>query len=224
VVEVGAGAGILTTALAGTGARVVALELDAALATALATRFASTPQVSVLHSDALRYEWPSEPFSVVANLPFAGSGELLRRLLDPRTALVRADVILQWEAAEKLTRVWPATLRTTLWQAWFELRLAARLDRTAFTPRPAVDAGVLSVTRRTTPLVALDDRARYARFVGSAFEARSALRSPRWPELSARDVKRLAPVLGFSPEARARDLDPAQWARLFAFAHQRGRA
>lgn len=224
VVEVGAGAGILTRALAGTGATVVALELDSALARALRARFADTPSVTVLQGDALTYEWPSLPFSVVGNLPFAGSGELLRNVLDPRLLLLRADVILQWEAAEKASRVWPATLRTTLWQACFELRLAGRLDRTAFTPPPAVDAGVLRVTRRARPLVDPEDWERYARFLRSAFDARSTLRSVHWPCLSSREVKRLAPVLGFSPEARARDLDPGQWARLFAFACERGGA
>jgi hypothetical protein len=33
-------------------------------------------------------------------------------------------------------------------------------------------------------------------------------------------VKRLAPTLGFAPDARARDLDARQWAALFARARQ----
>jgi 23S rRNA (adenine-N6)-dimethyltransferase len=223
VVDVGAGTGALTQALAEAGARVVALELDGALAGGLRRRFAAR-DVEVIEVDAREWSWPESPFAVVANLPFAGSGSILDRLLDdPRVPLRRLDAIVQWEAAVKHTAVWPATLKSTCWSAWHELAVTARISRSAFAPPPAVDAGVLRAVRRDLPLVAPAEHAGYRRFVADAFRAQRPLRVALRAHLSPRELKRLAPVLGFAPDALPRDLGPGQWAALFEFARTRDR-
>jgi 23S rRNA (adenine-N6)-dimethyltransferase len=211
VVEIGAGTGVLTQALARTGAEVIALELDPTLVAGLRRRFAGVPNVTVVEADALHWKWPGGTFAIVANLPFARSGELLARLLsDPRAGPERAHLIVQWELAAKHAAVWPTTLRGAYWRAWYELWVVARLARTAFTPPPSVDAGVLRAQRRPRPLVPADEAARYWTFLSNAFR-RGELRRL----LPPLQVKRLAPVLGFAPHARARDLDARQWAELF---------
>lgn len=223
VVDVGAGTGALTHALADAGARVLALELDGALAASLRTRFTGR-DVEVLEVDARRWSWPESPFAVVANLPFAGSGSILSSLLgDPRVPLRRLDAIVQWEAAVKHAAVWPATLKSTHWGAWHELAVTARISRSAFSPPPAVDAGVLRAVRRVRALVPPAEHARYERFAADAFRSHRPLRAALRAHLSPRELKRLAPVLGFAPDAQPRDLGPAQWAALFTFARTRGR-
>jgi 23S rRNA (adenine-N6)-dimethyltransferase len=211
VVEIGAGTGVLTRALARTGAEVIALELDPALASALRRRFAGAPNVTVVEADALRWRWPTGAFAVVANLPFARSGALLARLLgDPVAGPERAHVIVQWELAAKHASVWPTTQRGAYWRAWYELAIAGRLSRTAFTPPPSVDAAVLRAARRVTPLVPPEQAGAYWTFLSDAFR-RGELRR-LVPPLR---VKRLAPVLGFAPHARPRELDARQLAALF---------
>ena len=85
-VDIGAGTGVLTSALIDAGAAVTALEIDPALAAGLRRRFAGR-DITIVEIDARRWSWPRESFSVVSNLPFAGSGELLDSLLrDPATA------------------------------------------------------------------------------------------------------------------------------------------
>jgi 23S rRNA (adenine-N6)-dimethyltransferase len=218
VVEIGGGTGMLTEPLARTGARVVVLERDRRLAAALRGRFAGR-SVQVLDADALRYAWPRDPFHVVANLPFAGSGAILARLLaDPRIPLQQACVIVQWEFASKHARVWPATLRGTYWRAWHEVSIGRRLDRSAFAPPPSVDTAVLHVERRDSPLVPVDQHAAYLRFLTGAFASSAPLRRHLRGHLSPLELKRLAASLGFAPDARARELDAMQWARIFAFA------
>ena len=222
VVDVGAGTGALTRALVDTGARVVALEPDPALACELRRRFAGR-EVTVLEVDARRWSWPREPFAVVANLPFAGSSAILSHLLrDPTAGLRRADVIVQWELARKHTAVWPATARAVYWEAWFELSLAGKLASSAFSPPPAVTAGLLRVERRVQPRVDPDEHPEYRRFVESAFAARRPLTKALGGTISSRELRRLAPVLGFDAGYLPRDLDARQWAGLFAFARERG--
>ena len=218
VVEIGGGTGVLTEALAQTGARVVVLERDRRLAAVLRSRFAGRA-VQVLDADALLYAWPPEPFHVVANLPFTGSGAILASLLaDPRVPLQRACVIVQWEFAAKHARIWPATLRGTYWRAWHEVSIGRRLDRTAFAPPPRVDTAVLCFERRAAPLVPVGLHAAYLRFLATAFASSAPLRHHLRGRLSPLEVKRLAASLGFAPDARARELDATQWARVFAFA------
>ena len=199
---------MLTRELARRARRVWAVELDTALARELERRFAGT-NVRVVHADATRLRWPDEPFKVVANVPFDRTTAILRRLLDdPSTPLVAAVLVVQWELAAKRVAVWPSTLTGVYWGAWHRFALVRRLPPCAFAPEPAVAAGVLRIERRAEPLVAPGERAAYRAFVKRGFAAGR-------PEAPPRVFKRLGRELGFAPQARARDLDAAQWAALF---------
>src|SRR5439155_6546461 len=98
VVELGAGRGALTDALADRAAQVLAVELDPKLVSILARRYASVRNVTVLRADARDAPLPANPYRVLANFPCGVTGALLRRLLDaPVSGLQRADLILQWQ-------------------------------------------------------------------------------------------------------------------------------
>jgi 23S rRNA (adenine-N6)-dimethyltransferase len=222
VVDIGAGAGALTRALADAGAQVLALELAPDLTRELRRCFDANRSVTVIEADALEWEWPARPFAVVANLPFAGSGAILARLLrDPRRPLRSADVIVQWDFAAKHAAVWPTTLKGTYWRAWFDMTIAAHLARTAFSPTPSVDAAVVRFERRRQSLVPAHDFERYWRFLSQAFRSPLPIRRALGTGLPALQVKRLAPTLGFAPDAHARDLDAQQWAALYGWTRRR---
>jgi 23S rRNA (adenine-N6)-dimethyltransferase len=207
VLDLGAGSGMLTSALVRAGARVSAVEIDAVLAADLRRRFPH-----VVEGDAARITLPREPFRVVANLPFGAGTAILRHVLDPRGALETADVILEWAVVAKRAAVWPSTQLSAYWGAWFELVLTRRLPPCVFAPPPPVDAGVLRAVRRAEPLVPARDQRRYA-----AFLARGYSGGPR-AVVPWRVLKRLETELGFDRRAAARDLDARQWAALFSHA------
>jgi 16S rRNA A1518/A1519 N6-dimethyltransferase RsmA/KsgA/DIM1 with predicted DNA glycosylase/AP lyase activity len=183
VVDIGAGSGMLTRALLAAGARVVAVEPDRRLGSRLRGLGA---RVTV--ADARAFAWPAEPFKVVANLPFAHAAEICRRLFDPAVPLVSADLIVEWDFAAKRARLWPSTLQTVIWSAWYELAVTRRIEARAFVPTPSVAGGVLQARRRERPLVRPADGARYERYVRS----------------------------GFQLSRTARDRGPHAWARAFA--------
>lgn len=214
--EIGAGSGRLTAPLAERAGHVVAVEREAVLAQELRRRFAGSRTVEVIEGDALRVPLPSGPFRAFGNIPFAVTTPILRRLLDdPATPLVRADLLMQFEAARKRAAVWPSTLLTLGWAPWWKFALARRIGRLGFEPAPSVDAGLLVVTRREPALLPATVRSDYLRLVRRAFERGS------WPvRRSLKEVlpplawKRLARERGLEVDAPPRDLDVLDWVAL----------
>lgn len=172
MLEVGAGNGVLTAALARRARRVVAVELDPDWTRRLLERFGQNDGVFVVQGDALAFPLPNEPFRVVANLPFNRTTESLRRLLDPESALRRADLVVQAEVARKRARE-SGTALGVGWAPWFTFRLGRALPAEAFRPVPRVGAAVLSVERRREPLLDPSESRRFAAFVRYEFRRNS---------------------------------------------------
>jgi 23S rRNA (adenine-N6)-dimethyltransferase len=190
VLDLGAGTGRLTAELARSARRVVAVEIDPWLAERLRGQW---PNVHVVEADARELALPRQPFRVVANLPFHGTNEILRHLLDdPLVPLLRADLVVEWGVAVKRGLPWPSTVNGVVWSAWHTTRVERRLPRTAFEPPPSVDAGVVVFERRAQPLVPVELAAGYRSFVARGFR------------LGPRAVR-----------AEPRKLDPHEWAARY---------
>ena len=169
VVEIGAGRGALTYALARRGVQVVALEKDPHWAASLrrdVARRGLDDGIRVFGCDALDYRMPRRPYRVIGSLPFGATTAILRHLLDdPHSCLLRADLIVQWEVARKRAVMPPSTLLSTTWAPWWSFEVVRRIPAAAFRPEPSVDAAVLCVKRRDPPLLPLRMAGPYASFV-----------------------------------------------------------
>jgi len=222
VLDIGAGNGLISAALARRGAQVQAIERDPALVARLRAKFATWPSVAVVEADVLAMPLPAEPFRVVANIPFGITTQILRRLLD-EDGLARADMIVQAEVARKRGTRGRGTLLNACWEPWFEFGTGARIPATAFRPRPRVDAAVLIVARRNPPLVDPGLRRDYTSFVTAAFEgARPTVASALARAIPRTRFTGLAGELGFAADALPSQLDVHQWAGLFRAAGGRG--
>jgi len=95
VLDLGAGRGAITGALARSGARVIAVERDARLAAVLRRRFEGQQRVGVAEADLITVPLPRREFLVVASPPFSVTTALCRRLLgDPALHLAGAELII----------------------------------------------------------------------------------------------------------------------------------
>ena len=172
VVEIGAGDGALTLALAARGLDVLAVEIDPAMAGRLRRRLEQAAprtgpgRVRLVCGDFARLALPETPFRVVSSVPYGRTTDVLHHLLDdPSLPLERADLIVQWEVARKRAAVPPTTLNSTAWAPWWEFRLGPRVPAHAFRPVPSVDSGVLLVSRRPEPLLPPSMASGFAAFI-----------------------------------------------------------
>lgn len=231
VCEIGAGLGSLTLALREAGARVVAVEVDPALAAACGEVVGGDPDVRLVVADALRADlrgevaeaqaaWgmPDAPVAVVANLPYRIATPLLMRLLvegpgQRLLLMVQREVGERWTAAVGDPGYAAVSVKIA---ALAEARLVARVPRTVFVPVPNVDSVTVALHRRPWQLVC--DRARLFALIESGFsrrrkQLRNALASGGWaPE----PVEAALTRAGLSPTARAEELDVDAWDRLGA--------
>lgn len=170
LVEVGAGKGVLTEALAPRCRELIGYEIDRHLIPGLRTRLAPYPGVRVVHQDFLTAVPPGEPFALVGNVPYARTAEIVAwALRAPR--LTSATLLTQLEYARKRTGDYGRwSLQTVRTWPEVEWRLCGRVDRAAFRPVPKVDGGILRLTRRPRPLLTdADQRSSYTDLVELGF-------------------------------------------------------
>jgi 23S rRNA (adenine-N6)-dimethyltransferase len=217
VVELGAGQGALTAALAATGARVLAVERDPAFARRLARRFAGRPQVRVVTADLRTVPLPRRPYLVVANLPFSVTTATLRRLLGrpgdpPLPGFAGADLLVEWGLARRLTEPVPATLETAWWAACHELTLVRRVPASCFAPVPRVDAAHMAIRPvRQGPAARRALRELLTAAYAAPGRPASALLGTLVPK---RRAHRLLTSTGIDPPAPAGTVAARSWAGL----------
>ena len=225
VVEVGPGLGSLTLGLLAEAGRVVAVEIDPALAAELpSTVAARLPEraghLQVLRQDALELDGVPgpPPTAFVANLPYNVAVPVLLRLLERLPTLQRGLVMVQSEVADRLAA--PPGSRTygvpSVKAAWYaDVRRAGAVGRTVFWPAPHVDSALVAFDRRDPPP---GNRAATFAVVDAAFaQRRKTLRAALagWAGGAAEAERRLR-AAGLDPAARGEVLDVHDFARLAA--------
>lgn len=212
ILELGAGDGAITRRLAATPRRITAIDIDEHRVRRLARVL---PQVRVVHADALHY--PLDAPVIIGNIPFHLTTPILRRLLSTQS-WEHAVLVTQWEVARKRAGVGGRTMMTAQSAPWFEFALRGRVPAWGFVPRAGVDGGILTITRRTSPLIPLRERQRYERFVRDVFTGRGGRIDSIVRRASALDpsaVSRALSAAGVPSRALPRDLDAQQWAALW---------
>ncbi len=221
VVEIGAGLGSLTLALARSGAHVIALEIDRRLLEVLEAT-ARGPNVEVLEADARSLDWAAllsgrpRGVVVVANLPYSVATPILVRALEEAPAVSRMLVMVQREVGER----WVAGPGDPAYGAvsvkiayWATASVLGRVPPTVFVPRPKVDSVLVELVRRDAPAVD-PEVVPYPRleavFRAGFGQRRKMLRRSLAGVVDPGAFERA----GVAPSARAEELSVAQWGAL----------
>lgn len=216
IVEIGAGDGALTTPLARIGRPLTAIEIDPRLAADLRRRLPQ--QVRVLTEDFLHHRLPTSPHVLVGNLPFHHTTAILRRILHA-PGWTDAVLLTQWEVARRRAGVGRATMMTTQWAPWFTFALHGRVPARAFTPRPGVDGGIMTIHRREQPALPASQRRRFQALVHRVYTGpgRGAAQIlARTTSLgSATAARRWLAGHGLGPDIHPGDIPLDAWIDLF---------
>ena len=242
VIEIGAGRGSLTRALAPRVGLVIAVEKDRRLAAECGVRNAEcgVENATIVQGDALKLSWHAlldahrntphsalriPHFKVVGNIPYAITSPLIEKALTPPLPerivfLVQAEVADR-AAAPPGSRVYGA-LSVGL-QASCRVEKLFTVKPGAFDPPPRVDSALLRLTPLTAPLVGPEEAAALRAFVTACFgRRRKQLRNVLMavtgrPAAAVVDAVR---ALGLAPEARPETLAPGAFARLLRWSRR----
>src|SRR5262249_33294315 len=156
VIEIGAGLGSLTVALAAAGAGVVAVEFDRSVVPALREVVAETPGVWVEEGDAMRLEWTRvlgrgvDPAVMGADLPDNIPTPLVLDVLTDVARVERLVVMVQREVGERLVarpgdEAFGAVSLRVAYRASGSIVRRVRPD--VFWPRPKIESVVVRLDR-----------------------------------------------------------------------------
>jgi 16S rRNA (adenine1518-N6/adenine1519-N6)-dimethyltransferase len=222
VLEVGAGVGTLTIALAARCPRVVAVEFDRDLMPALREVAAGLANVEIHQADILRFDvaasFPQGGEVVAGNIPYNLTGALIPKLLDRPPRPKRLSLVVQKEVAERWTARTGASLATIAVQVFAEAKTLLTIPASAFTPPPKVDSALVSVEVRPKPAVDVADMNAFLRFVEAVFQFRRKQLGGTVSRIagisSAEAAKRLAQI-GVEASARPQTLNLPEWEAVF---------
>ena len=217
VLEVGPGLGSLTLGLLDVAARVVAIEVDPALAGSLPATIADrapayVDRFEVVQGDAMRVtSVPGPPpTALVANLPYNVSVPVLLHLLALLPSLEHGLVMVQSEVADRLaarpgSKVYGIPSVKATWFA--DVRRAGAIGRNVFWPAPNVDSGLVAWTRRDPPTTAVTREEVFAVIDAAFAQRRKALRPAlRGIAGSAEESVQALEAAGIDPMTRGEQL------------------
>ncbi|MBR3056106.1 methyltransferase domain-containing protein [Candidatus Saccharibacteria bacterium] len=151
VVEIGAGSGVITSALAHRVRRVIAIEPEPATAAKLMENLAKRgiENVTVVEQDFREFELPKEEYKVFSNPPFHMSSEILHKLIEAEVSPSAIYLILQKQFVLKLlnnTRHYTSKLGYQL-TTEYATKIRLPLKSSDFTPPPAVPCVLFEAKR-----------------------------------------------------------------------------
>lgn len=216
MVEIGAGLGSLTVALADAGAEVLAVEFDRRLMPALEEVTADLPRVRTLHADAMKFDWRSElggtrHWTLCANLPYNIAVPLVLDTLAEVSEIDRWVVMVQREVGQRLAAApgdehyGAASLRVAYRATASVVR---RVPAAVFWPRPKVDSVVVRLDRLSGPPVDVDEGSLWRVVDGAFAERRKTMRNAlRRLGLDGETADEVLAGAGVAPSARPEEVD-----------------
>lgn len=160
VVEIGPGLGALTLSLARKNVSLLALEIDKGLYALLQDLCRPYPSVTLLHGDALDFDWASglkkhfglqcRP-TLISNLPYNISSPLLYKLFSLGFPFAAAIIMLQKEVAGRLVASSGEKnygSLSVIAQYYTTVKLQFAVSRRVFWPQPDVDSAVVRLEPR----------------------------------------------------------------------------
>ena len=149
VIDIGAGSGVITSALSRRCREVWAVEPDHQTAEKLRHNLKGAENVKIFEADFLEMQLPDEPYKIFANPPFHLSSKILHKLIEAENPPESIYLILQKQLALKLImtdRHYTSQLGHQINQK-YQTKIRYPLKPTDYTPPPAVPTVLFEAKR-----------------------------------------------------------------------------
>ncbi|MCC5943092.1 MAG: ribosomal RNA small subunit methyltransferase A [Balneolaceae bacterium] len=220
VIEIGPGAGALTEQLLHQYKDLTAIEIDQRMIDFLEEKY---PDLNLIKQDILKTDWSAitesdKPVHVVGNLPYYITSQILFAILEQRSRLTSAILMMQKEVAERIVAV-PRTKAYGILSVQTQLMSTPEIlfdvPPQVFYPPPNVQSAVLKLTFDKGQLACSDENLKTV--VRMAFNQRRKKLSN-----SLKGLNTELPEKEFDFSLRAEALDPQTYEKLTAHFEQLG--
>jgi len=222
VLEVGPGAGILTRELIERAQKVVAVEKDRDLASALTQEFSKANNLTIIENDILRFdqeilkkEFNNKKYKIVANLPYNITSNFLRVFLESVYPPAEMILMVQWEVAERICeKVDDLSVLALSIQFYAEPTILFKVSKNSFHPRPKVDSAVIRIANIRSDKFDIAGR-QFFPIVKEGFKSKRKKLISNLAKLV--DKKKLTEAfskLNFPETTRAEELNIGNWVEL----------
>jgi 16S rRNA (adenine1518-N6/adenine1519-N6)-dimethyltransferase len=240
VFEIGPGRGVLTSMIARRARRLIAVELDRLLAAQLRMRFGQTPNVEIIEGDVLAIDFntvfgprpgitrteaqTNEPVTVVGNIPYYITSDILLRLFANRTYVESIVVMVQREVADRLAATPGGSdygLLSATAQLYSRVENLFTLPPSAFSPPPKVHSAVVRLTIEPRLESLQVPEAEFVDFLKLSFaQKRKTLWNNLKPRYQTKELESALGKAGTKPSVRAEALSLEQSAAIFRALHR----
>ena len=229
VLEIGAGLGAITIPVARIAREVYAVEIDSRLINLLNTELLThnVENVSLMENSILHFDIEElkkklgHKIIVMGSLPYNISSQILVKLINSRSAVNRAVIMLQKELAQRITAqpgVKAYGRLTVMLNYCADLNRLATIDAALFFPKPKVDSEVLEITFKNQLADRVHNEEFLFRVIKAAFGKRrktlkNALAGSQL-RVTADTAQRALKLAGIDPIRRAETLDVSEFVEL----------
>ena len=212
VIEIGPGLGSITVPISELGVRFFTYEIDNGLADYLRSNLNN---VTVINKDFLKVDSSEkqETDIVVSNIPYYIMTDIMKKLFGvysharKMVFMIEDDAIARIDCETGTKQYGPLAI---LCKLYGDYRFEFKVPHTAFVPQPHTTSAVISFTRKDTADILSND---FVKFLNAAFSQRRKLLKKNLS--SYKEIEKAFEELGISENARAEELEPIAYSRLF---------
>jgi len=223
VLELGAGTGVLTRELAKHARRVVAVELEREMLSLLVKTTRNYTNVELLERNLLYVDptevFGSEPYKLVANLPYYITAPTFRHFLESANPPRLFVVMVQYEVAQRIVAgPGDMSLLGVSIQFYGRPSIIEYVPARAFYPAPKVDSAILRIDLKDEVPLTPGQRDSFFRLVQAGFsQRRKQIHNSLTHGLHRKNVEVQAGLLAanIDPSRRAETLSIEDWLRLW---------
>ena len=216
VIEIGPGAGSLTTKLASSAGFVLCYEIDESLKDVLNVNLENINNVKVIYQDFLKSDVSEElknynysRICVVANLPYYITTPIVTKVIDDKLPIDKMVIMVQKEVGDRFKALPNSkdygSLSVFL-NYYFDIKKELDVSKNVFIPRPNVDSVVVTLSKKMNKRICLNEEILF-KLIRDAFkQKRKNLRN----NLKGYDLNKIEDVLlkhGYDLTSRAEQLD-----------------